>query len=346
MRIVLDAMGSDHRPEPELWAIREAVHKWPEDTFYLVGPEDELVPRLADLPSEARAHLHVVHASQVFEETDKPGQDMRRKMDASMAVGIRMIQAGQADAFVTVGNTAGALAYALFILGRLPGLKRPALIIPVPTEKRRFAYLLDAGANAECRPEFLYQFAVMGKTYVQALQGREHPRIGILANGEEPTKGTPLTRAAYALLEQSPLKPYFVGYVEPKEVFRGEVDVVVTDGFTGNIFLKSMEALTKLITDALKVGLQRSLRTRLGALLARPAFQYMKGALLDPREVGAVPLLGVDGLVFIGHGRSDGYAVLNALARAREAVQSGFLDTLRQAVAASVSELQLQGPEA
>lgn len=334
MRIALDAMGTDAHPEPELWAVREAARRWPEDTFLLVGPEDRLAPALQDLPDPVRQRIQLVHAPQVFTGMDKPGRDLRRKMDSSMAVGMRLLKEGEAQAFVTMGNTAGALAYALLLLGRMPGLKRPALMVPVPTARGRMAYLLDAGANAECRAEFLYQFAVMGAVYAQHLQGRAQPKVALLANGEEPTKGTPLTREAWQLLEQSDLN--FVGYVEPKELFQGEVDVVVTDGFTGNIVLKTMEALTRLITDSLKAGLGLSWRTKLGALLAMPAFRHMKQSLLDPREVGAVPLMGVNGLVFIGHGRFDGYAVLSGLARAREAVASGFLEKLRQAIQASL----------
>jgi len=202
-----------------------------------------------------------------------------------------------------MGDTGGALAYALLILGRIRGVRRPALIAPVPTRTGKYCAILDVGANAECKPEYLLQFGIMAAVYVEHLWGRENPR----------------------------------GNVEPKEVFAGEVDVAVTDGFTGNVVLKTMEALTKLITDALKEGLTLSWQTKLGALLARPGLRRMKSRLLDPVEIGAVPLLGVNGLVFIGHGRFQGPAVLSGIARAREAVAMDLVGKLRDRIAASLT---------
>ena len=333
MRIVLDAMGTDHHPEPEIYAAVEAVRRWG-DPIYLVGPRDVLEPRLEAYP-DVRDRIHIVHASQVFRHGEKPGQVLRQKPDASMAVGIRMLKEGEADAFVTMGDTGGALAYALLILGRIRGVRRPALIAPVPTRTGKYCAILDVGANAECKPEYLLQFGIMAAVYVEHLWGRENPRVGLLANGEEPTKGTPLVQESHRLMAASSL--HFVGNVEPKEVFAGEVDVAVTDGFTGNVVLKTMEALTKLITDALKEGLTLSWQTKLGALLARPGLRRMKSRLLDPVEIGAVPLLGVNGLVFIGHGRFQGPAVLSGIARAREAVAMDLVGKLRDRIAASLT---------
>lgn len=339
MRIALDAMGSDRHPEPEVYAAVEAVRRWG-DPVYLVGPRDVLEPRLAAYP-DVRERIVLVHAPQVYHHGEKPGEVLRKKTESSLAVGMRLLKENRVDAFVTVGDTGGALAFALLTLGRIRGVRRPALIAPVPTRAGRYVAVLDVGANAECKPEYLLQFGIMGAVYAEHLWNRENPRVGLISNGEEPTKGTPLVQEAHKLLRGSDLN--FVGNVEPKEMFSGQVDVAVTDGFTGNVLLKTMEALTSFITDALKEGLTLSPRTKMGAMLARPAFLHMKKRLMDPREIGAVPLLGVDGLVLIGHGRSDGPTVLSALARAREAVAMDLVGKLRDRIAAS---LQRKGAKA
>ncbi len=328
MRIVLDAMGSDRHPEPEVHAAVRAARAWPEDTIILVGQEAKVRPLLD--PLQPPANLHFVHADEVFAMTDKPGETVRRKPNTSMAVGMRLVKDGQADAFVTAGNTGGALANALFILGRIRGVRRPGLIAPFPTRTGGQVLVIDVGANAECKPEYLVQFAIMGSLYARVALGIENPRVGLLSNGEEAGKGNDLVKATYPLLAESDLN--FIGNVEPKETFGGHVDVVVTDGFTGNVFLKTSEAVAKLLTDVLKEQLLASARTKLGALLAKPAFDHLK-AMLDPRRQGAVPLLGINGLVFVGHGRSDADAVFSALNTARQAVAQNLLQRLREAIA-------------
>ncbi len=336
MRIALDAMGTDAHPEPEIYAAVEAVRRWG-DPILLVGNRDVLEPRLAAYP-DVRERIHIVHAAQVFRHGEKPGQVMRQKTESSLAVGMRLVKEGRADAFVTMGDTGGALAFALTVLGRIRGVRRPALVAPVPTRAGHWCAFVDVGANAECKAEYLLQFGVLASVFVETLWGRDNPRVGLLANGEEPTKGTYLVQEAHRLLAESQLN--FVGNVEPKEVFAGHVDVVVTDGFTGNVVLKTLEALTHMITTTLKEGLTRSWRTKMGAWLARPAFTYLKSRMLDPVEIGAVPLLGVNGLVFIGHGRFQGPAVLSGIARAREAVQQDLLARLREGIEQSLEQLQ------
>ncbi len=327
MRIVLDAMGSDAHPEPEVHAVVEAARLWPEDTFYLVGQEAVVKPRLAALsPPE---NVVFVHAPEVFAMTDKPGETVRRKPNTSMAVGMRMVKEGRADAFVTAGNTGGALANALFILGRLRGVRRPGLIGAFPSRRER-VLVMDIGANAECKPEYLVQFAIMAAIYAEEILGRARPRVALLSNGEEAGKGNDLVKATYPLLAESGLN--FIGNVEPKEVFAGEADVVVTDGFTGNVFLKTSEAVVGLLVDVLKEALMAGPRTKLGALLAKPAFAHLK-AVLDPSEAGAAPLLGINGLVFVGHGRSDARALVAALRTARQAVAVGLLEKLAAGIA-------------
>ena len=217
----------------------------------------------------------------------------------------------------------------------MPGVIRPALtgIIPV---RGGHCVLLDIGANAECRPEFLVQFAVMGSIYAEKLLGVKNARIGLLANGEEAGKGNNLVRETYPLLEKSGLN--FIGNVEGKELFGGQADVVVCDGFTGNILLKTSEAVAKLITDILKENLMASFRTKLGGALAMPAFAQIK-KMMDPAEVGAAPLLGVDGLVFVGHGRSNARAMFSAVRIARQIVATDLLSSLRQAIQSRLSDV-------
>jgi phosphate acyltransferase len=336
MRIVLDAMGSDTHPEPELQAAVQASRTYGEELI-LVGPADLLEPRLKALGGD-QARVHLVHAPQVLEMTDKPAENARRKAQNSMAVGIDLLKTGEADAFVTAGNTGGAMATALFRLGRIRGVKRPALTGLFPT-RSGYCVVLDIGANADVKPEYLLQFAIMGAVFAETSLGLRSPRIGLLSNGEEPGKGNELVKAAYPLLAASGLN--FIGNVEGKELFGGQVDVVVTDGFTGNVLLKSSEAVGKLIIDILREELTGSTRTKLGALLAKPAFGKIK-KMLDSAEVGALPLLGIDGLVFVGHGRSDARALLNGIGGARRAVELDLLDRLRSAIQDRLAQVSLK----
>jgi glycerol-3-phosphate acyltransferase PlsX len=333
MRIVLDAMGSDSHPEPEIQAAVEAS-KYLRDEIILVGREDEIHARLRML-TLSYPTIRVVNASEVLEMTDKPAENARRKSQNSMAVGMDLLKSSEGDVFITAGNTGGAMASALFRLGRIRGVKRPALsgLFPV---RGGYCVVLDIGANAECKPEFLLQFAIMGSIYANKVLGKISPRVAILSNGEEPGKGNKLVKDTYPLIQASGLN--FIGNVEGKELFGGEADVVVTDGFTGNILLKSSEATAKMLIDMLRSSLTSSARTKAGAFLAKPAFDGIK-KMLDPGEVGAAPLLGVNGLVFIGHGRSDSHALYNAIRVAKQAVDTDLLGALRIAIHERLSVL-------
>jgi len=220
------------------------------------------------------------------------------------------------------------MANALFRLGRIRGVKRPALTALFPV-KTGYCVVLDIGANADCKPEYLVQFAVMGSIYAEKVMGVKNPRVALLSNGEEAGKGNELVKESFPLIKETGLN--FIGNVEGKELFGGSVDVAVMDGFTGNILLKSSEAVAKLITDKLREELMSSTQTKIGGMLARPAFARIK-KMLDPGEVGAAPLLGIDGLVFIGHGRSDARALVNAIRVARQAVEANLLSALREAI--------------
>lgn len=333
MRIVLDAMGSDAYPAPEVRAAVDAARILG-DEILLVGQEETLTPRLKAIPGD-HTRVRVIHAPEVLEMTDKPAENARRKALNSMSVGMNLVKEGQADAFVTAGNTGGAMANALFQLGRIRGVKRPALSALFPVKTGR-CVVLDIGANAECKPEYLLQFAVMGSVYAEKTLQVARPRVALLSNGEEAGKGNDLVKAAYPLLAASGLN--FIGNVEGKELFGGEADVVVTDGFTGNVLLKSSEAVARLLTDVLRQELMSSVRTKAGALLAKPAFAGLK-KMMDPGETGAAPLLGIDGLVFVGHGRSDSRALVNALRVAHEALAAGLLEALRTAIQLALTNL-------
>lgn len=330
MRIVLDAMGSDACPDPEIQAAAEAAAQFGNEII-LVGPAQELKSRL-DKISGLSPLVQVVDAPETLSMEDKglklALKAKRKGSKTTMAVGIDLVQSGAADAFVTAGNTGGALATAYYRLGVIPGVERPALTALFPV-RNGHCVVLDIGANPECKPEHLLQFAVMGSIYAQKLRGIPNPRVGLLSNGEEAGKGNELIQGAYPLLEASGLN--FIGNVEGKELFGGEADVVVMDGFTGNILLKSSEAVAKLLVDLLREEMMSSLRTKLGALMAKPAFAGIK-RVMDPAEVGSAPLLGIDGLVFVGHGRSDSRAMLSAIRTARQAVEAGLLEALKDAI--------------
>lgn len=337
MRIVLDAMGSDTCPEPEVQAAVQAARLFG-DEIILVGPEEQLKPRLSAVNGTGTS-IRIVHASEVITMQDKglklALKAKRREAKNSMAVGIDLVKTGQAEAFVTAGNTGGILATAFYRLGTIPGVERPALTALFPV-KDGYCVVLDIGANPDCKAEHIYQFAIMGSIYAQKVRGIENPRLGLLSNGEEAGKGNQLVRDSYPLLENSGLN--FIGNLEGKELFGGHADVAVVDGFTGNVLLKSSEAVAKLITDLLRQELMGSLRTQVGALLAKPAFDNLK-KIMDPAEVGAVPLLGIDGLVFVGHGRSDARALVNGIRGARQAVEAGLLTAIRTAIEGSLADL-------
>ena len=330
MRIVLDAMGSDTCPEPEVQAAIEAARQFGEEII-LVGPESDLRARL-ESHAVGDAPVKIIHAPDTITMEDK-GMKLalkakRRNSQTSMAIGIDLVKNREADAFVTAGNTGGAMTTAYFRLGVLPGVERPALsgLFPV---KGGQCVVLDIGANPECKPVHLYQFAVMGSVYAQKVRHIAKPRIGLISNGEEAGKGNDLVKGTYPLLAASSLN--FIGNIEGKELFGGEADVAVTDGFTGNVLLKSSEAVAKLMTDILRQELKSGLRTMIGAALAKPAFDALR-AMLDPAEIGAAPLLGIDGLVFIGHGRSDARAMFSAIRTARQAVESNLMEALTSAI--------------
>lgn len=338
MTIILDAMGSDSYPAPEIEAALLAAEQFGEEII-LVGKEELLRPKL-DAMNTKKLPVSIENAPDVLEMGDKAVADSKKKRNNSMAVGMRLIKSGRGQAFVSAGNTGGVYFNAMLNLGRIKGVQRAALTALFPT-KKGFCVVLDIGANAECRPEFLLQFALMGSLYAEKMLKINKPRVGLLSNGEEAGKGNQLVKDAYPLLEKTELN--FIGNVEGKELFGGDVDVVVTDGFTGNIMLKSVEAATKLMVDFLRAELSATPVTKLGAALAMPALKRLRKKM-DPEEVGAAPLLGIDGLVFVGHGRSNAQALVSAIRVAREAVQSHLLDDMRQSIQQHLDAFETMPP--
>lgn len=330
-RIAVDAMGSDAHPAPDVAGAVMAARQLGIEVI-LVGDE-KAVQAILDAEKPGRLQISIVHAPEILRMDDK-GEQLTLKARHgearnSMAVGIDLVKAGKADAFVTAGNTGAAMVTALLRLGRLRGVDRPALAPVFPTATGS-CVVLDIGANPDCKPENLLQFALMGSVYAKLVRGVSNPRVGLVSIGEEEGKGNELVRAASPLLRASGLN-YF-GNVEGKEVIGGSVDVAVTDGFVGNVMLKTSEAVAKLILEKIKSSIRNGgLLAMLGGILVKPALGGVK-RLLDPSEYGAAILLGVNGLVLIGHGRSDPIAIKNAIRLAKEASESDMLSALRLAI--------------
>jgi glycerol-3-phosphate acyltransferase PlsX len=335
--IVVDAMGSDEFPVPDVVGAVLAAREYGVEII-LVGDEARIAPILA-AQNPGSLPIRVVHAPEMLTMEDK-GMALvlkarRPSSKNSMAVGIDLVKNGQADAFVTAGNTGAASVTAYFRLGTIPGVDRPGLAPVFPTATGS-CVVLDVGANPDCKPENLLQFAIMGAIYAEKVRRVKSPRIGLLANGEEAGKGNELVKHTYPLLAESGLN--FYGNVEGKEILGGKVDVVVTDGFTGNVFLKSSEAVAKLLVDKIKEAIKNGgPLALLGGLLIKPALGGIK-KMMDPSEEGAAPLLGVNGLVFIGHGRSNEVAIKNAVRLAKNAVESGVQESIRSAIEESLDK--------
>jgi glycerol-3-phosphate acyltransferase PlsX len=325
MRIILDAMGSDHNPAPDVEGAVLAAREFG-DTIVLVGDQDRVKAELSR-HNTTGLKLEVVHAPQAVTMEDKPGIVGRAKSESSMHVGMRLVKDGQGDAFVTVGNTGAALAIAtLHTLRRVQGVYRPALSAVLPLRGKPIT-LVDVGANTDCKPEWLVQFAVMGSIYTERALGLTRPRVGLLSNGEEAGKGTILVQETAELLHVDGVN--FIGNVEPKEILGGGVDIAVMDGFSGNVFLKTMEAFGATLFDLIRQELKADWRSKVAGLLVKPAFRRVYHQV-DPFEVGGAPLLGVDGVVIIGHGRSNGLAVKNAIRQARGAVSGHIVEAIRE----------------
>ncbi len=311
--IAVDAMGTDSAPGPEVEGAIQAARAHHAHVL-LVGPEDALKRELA----RHGAHTHgieIVHASEVVTMEDAAAKAFRRKRDSSIRVAARLVREGRAHGLISAGNTGAVMATTKIVLGMLEGVDRPALAAVFPTAVGKAAVLLDVGANVDCKPSHLEQFAVMGEIYYRVIFGVERPRVGLLSNGEEDHKGNDLTREALALLNQLPLN--FAGNVEGRDLYNGSVEVIVTDGFIGNVALKISEGVIEAVSSLLKEALSSTLSSKVGYVLSRKAFQNFKKRL-DYSEYGGAPLLGVKGVCIICHGGSNANAIKNAVRVAAE----------------------------
>ncbi len=331
IKIVLDAMGSDQYPTPDVVGAVMAAREYGVEVI-LVGDEAQIKPILA-AQNPGNLPIRIVHAPEMLTMEDK-GMALalkarRANAKNSMAVAIDLLKNGEADAFVTAGNTGAALATAYFRLGTIPGVDLPALAPVFPTATGS-CIILDIGANPDCKPENLYQFAVMGSIYAEKVRKIKSPKIGLISNGEEEGKGNQLVRDALPLIKGAGLN--FFGNVEGKEVIGGKVDVAVTDGFTGNVLLKSTEAVAKMIIDKVRELIKNGgPLALLGGALVKPALGKLR-KMLDPEEEGAAPLLGVNGIVFIGHGRSGEIAIKNAIRLAKSAAEANVLEAMKNGI--------------
>jgi glycerol-3-phosphate acyltransferase PlsX len=355
--IALDAMGSDRAPKPEVEGAIHAARNYGVRVL-LVGPEPIIKAELDRHPAASRLPIEIVHASEVITMEDKAMQAVRSKRDSSMRVGLRLVREGRAAGFVTAGNTGAAMATAKMVLGALQGVDRPALAAVFPTAPGTAAILLDVGANVDCKPHNLEQFAVMGEIYFRSMFGKmfgnkfenvfdkvlgragsarpapgmaRGPRVGLLSIGEEESKGNELTRESFQLLKRLPIN--FIGNVEGRDLFNGQVDVIVADGFVGNVALKVSEGVAGLVRTVLKESLKATISRQVGYMLSRSAFSDFKKRI-DHTEYGGAPLLGVKGVCIITHGSSNANAIKNAVRVAAEFSQRNINASIEHGLAA------------
>jgi glycerol-3-phosphate acyltransferase PlsX len=324
-RIALDAMGGDHAPDEIVKGALLALEEDPVLEVILVGREDVLREKLGGV---VPPRLEIQHATEVVDMTDNAMAPIRRKRDSSVRVAANLVKAGRADAMVSAGHTGAAMASAHLVLGTIEGVSRPALAAIVPSSKG-FTVLLDVGANVDSKPEYLREFAVMGHFYAQMIFGNDAPRVGLLSIGEEEGKGNELTKETFRVLKETGLN--FIGNAEGRDVYNGNADVVVCDGFTGNVVLKASEALGEMIGGMLRSEVTRTPIRKVGALIVKGAFDDIKKRM-DYSEYGGAPLLGVNGGCIICHGRSNAKAIKNALRVAREFVSKSIDVKIREKI--------------
>jgi len=322
MRIAVDAMGGDYAPSEIVKGAGLAADELGID-ISLVG-----IPSLVQPLLDSHPRLQIVPCTQVIAMDEHPAQAVRSKPDSSIAVCARICKEGRADGWASAGNSGAVMAAALLIQGRIRGVERPALGSIVPTQNG-FAYFLDVGANVDSKPEYLAQFAAMGAVYAREMLGRPQPRIALLSNGEEEGKGDELVRETTRRLKGN--LPGFIGNVEPKDIYGARADVIVADGFVGNVAIKMAEATAEFLFRSLRDEIPKTLTGRVGGALIRPRVRSIRDRI-DWREFGGAPLLGIDGVAVVAHGRSDARAMKNAVRVARDAVQNGLVGKIRAEV--------------
>lgn len=329
MRIALDAMGGDYAPEEIVAGAVMACNTYKDVKLLLVGKEEEIRRELAkyQYPED---RIKLITASQVINMDESPTRALKEKQDSSIVKGLRLIKEKRADAFVSAGNTGAVMAGSLFNVGRLKGIKRPSISISFPSETGR-TVVMDNGANTDSKPEHLLQFAIMGQIYARHILGVENPRVGLLSIGEEKEKGNQLTKESYQLFAKDKRIKNFVGNVEGRDIFNGSCDLVICDGFVGNVVLKTTEGVAFLMFKLLKDAFTRNLWTKIAALILKPYLKDLKNKT-DYRQYGGAPLLGVNGVVIISHGSSDAIAIMNAVKAAREAVKGEIVRLIEEEI--------------
>ncbi|MGD0657902.1 MAG: phosphate acyltransferase PlsX [Syntrophorhabdales bacterium] len=328
-RIAVDAMGGDHAPLAVVRGVEAAVAEHVADVV-LVGDEGVISPLL-----KSRSNIEIVHTPMVVTMDDSPSIALRRKRDSSMNKAFTLLKEGKVDGVVSAGNSGAAMAFAIFTLGRIPGVERPAILTVHPNVLGSLSALLDAGGNVDCRPSHLVQFALMGDVFAKRILAIETPRIGLLSNGEEETKGNELTRETHALLKTLPLN--YRGYVEGNDLYNGKTDVVVTDGFVGNVALKVSEGIAELMVAFLKERVGKSTKSKMGYLLLSDVFSAL-AKTCDYSEYGGMPLVGVDGVCIICHGKSNERALKNAVIQAKSFVGKNLNGHIKDAMEAYASK--------
>ena len=337
LTIALDAMGGDHGPSVVVPAALSVIKGDPNLSLILVGDRDLLVPELRRNGADVGPNLQIRHASQCVEMDELPSVALRTKKDSSMRVAINLVKEGQADACVSAGNTGALMATARFVLKMLPGIDRPAIISTLPTMKGH-THMLDLGANVDSTADALFQFAVMGSVLTQAVDNISNPTVGLLNIGEEEIKGNERVKEAARLLADSNIN--YVGYVEGDDIFKGSVDVVVCDGFVGNVSLKTTEGVAKMITHFLRQGFSKNILTKLAALIASPVLKALK-CKIDPRCYNGASFVGLQGIVVKSHGGADAFAFANAIKEAMVEVDKAVPERISQKLEALLSKRQV-----
>lgn len=324
MKVIVDAMGGDNAPQAIIEGCVLALPENPALEIILVGKEDVISSELSKYNYD-RQRINIVNATEVIDMAEPPVEAIRSKRDSSLVKGMRLLHDGEGQVFITAGSTGAAIAGATLIVKRIPGVKRCALAPLLPTKEGK-AMLIDCGANTECRPSYLAQFALMGSVYMEKMEGVKSPRVGLVSNGTEEEKGTELTKAAYKLMQAMPIN--FCGNAEGRELLSGDYDVIVCDGFTGNVILKFLEGVADALFTTLKRHLRSSLMTKIGAALSMPAFKRLKKDL-DYTEYGGALLLGANGGVLKAHGSSNAKAIKSTLRQAAEFVETDVVNIIK-----------------
>lgn len=324
MKIAIDAMGGDHAPKEIVEGVKKAIQHFLDLEFILVGDEKQIRPILGD-----EQRVSIIHTDEMIESTDEPVRAVRKKKNASMVLMAEEVKEGRADACISAGNTGALMTAGLFIVGRIDGIERPALSPTLPTTGGEGFILLDVGANVDAKPEHLLQYAWMGSIYAQKVRGIESPRIGLLNVGTEDKKGNDLTKKAFALIKNTELN--FIGNVEARDLLEGVADVVVTDGFSGNIALKSIEGAASSVFSMLKGALTSSTKNKLAAAVLKPQLKQLK-AKMDYTEYGGASLFGLKAPVIKAHGSSDANAIFSAIRQARVMVENDVPKTISETV--------------